>query len=288
MNITYALGGGGARGIAHIGIIKALESAGIRPNSLVGCSMGAVVGAMYAQTGSAALVEKRFRYYMNSSHFKEMERKHFSRDTKGGGFWGAVAKKVDDRIKIDLSAVNKGLFPPSSFSQAIELLLDNDRIENLSIKYAAVACDLLTGKKIVLTEGDLYTAVLASGSIPGILPPVEYRNWILVDGEVSDVIPAATAKELGAEFVLAFDVSQDFTLEPPLGNALEIINRIGQIKSLDLKKIRMNSADYIITPAVGKFHWSEFSAYEDILAAGYDSGKKALDDLKKMIILNKK
>jgi len=280
MNINYALGGGGARGIAHIGIIKALESAGIRPNSLVGCSMGAVVGAMYAQTGNAAEVEKRFRYYMNSAHYKEMERKHFSRDPKGAGFWGAVAKKVEDRIKIDLPAASKGLIPSSSFSQAIELLLDNDRIENLAVKFAAIACDLLSGEKIVLTQGDLYTAVLASGSIPGILPPVEYGDWILVDGEVADVIPTTTAKELGAEFVLAFDVSQNFPFDPPLGNALEIINRVGQIKSLNLKKLRMNSADYIITPEVGNYHWSEFSAYEDILTAGYDSGRKAVEDLK--------
>ena len=192
-------------------------------------------------------------------------------------------KRVDDRIKIDLSATQKALLPLNAFSQALNLLLNDDLMENLPIDYAAVACDLITGKKVVLTQGTLITAVLASGSIPGILPPVPYQNWILTDGEASDIVPVATAKELGAGFTIAFDVSQNFITHPSLENTLEIVNRVAQIKSYELKKLKMAAADFIITPDVGRFHWSEFRAYEDILQAGYLAGKQALSGLNNII-----
>lgn len=217
MTIAYALGGGGARGIAHIGVLKALDEAGIRPDLVVGTSMGSIVGAVYAQTQKASEVEKRMQDFIASKEYDAMDLGYYHRTSTGNRFFGHFAKRLEERIVINLSVSQKSVIKNDILNQALDVLLEPALIEDLPLKYAAVAGDLVSGEKTVLTTGDLKTAVLASSSIPGFLPPVEYAGMQLADGEISDLVPCQTAKELGATFVITIDVSQDLAPSPPPG-----------------------------------------------------------------------
>ncbi len=269
--------------MAHIGVLKAFDEAGIKPDLIVGTSMGSIVGVMYAQTGSALEVEKRLKEYISSEEYKDMDLPHYRRSTSGGSFFGNIAKRIEERIVINLSVSQKAVFKQDVFRNALEAMITPGIIEELPIEFAAVTCDLLTGRKIVQRSGDIMTAVLASSSIPGFLPPVKYAGWALVDGEVSDLVPATTAKELRATYVVAVDVSQSLIPSPPLENALDIIFRAGQIKSNELRKLRMTSADFIVSPKVDEYHWTNFDKAEELVEVGYIAGKEKADDLKKML-----
>jgi len=283
MTIAYALGGGGARGIAHIGVLKALDEAGIKPHLVVGTSMGSIVGAAYAQTQKASEVEKRMQDFIASKEYDAMDLGYYQRTSSGNRFFGQFAKRLEERIVINLSVSQQSVIKNDTLKKALDVLLEPGLIEKLPLKYAAVAGDLVSGEKIVLTSGDIRTAVLASSSIPGFLPPVEYAGMQLADGEISDLAPCQTAKELGATFVITVDVSQDLTPSPPLENALDIMFRAGQIKSHDLRVLRMKASDFTIHPEVGTFHWTNFEAHEELIDAGYKAGIAVLQRLEKKL-----
>lgn len=286
MKTAVALGGGGARGIAHIGVLKALVEAEIFPDLVVGTSMGSVAGAMYAQSGDPEAAEKRLREYLNSDEFGDLKLKTYHRNSKESNFFGNAVRRLEERIIINLSISQSALFKKEHFIEALEFLLGRGLIEDTRVKFAAVAGDLISGKKVVMDSGDILTAVLASSSIPAFLPPVDYGGMRLVDGEVVELIPCETARELGGGFIIAVDVRQNLQSVPPLENALDILFRAGQIRSHGLSN-RIMKADVVIKPEVDKFHWTEFEQIDPILKAGYVAGKSKVDEIRARLRIRK-
>jgi NTE family protein len=205
------------------------------------------------------------------------------RNPDGESFFGKIAKKVEGRIIVNLSYSQRSLFKQELFVQALDRMIDPCLIEELPLKYAAVSADLKTGDKVVLTSGELKTAVLASSSIPGFLEPVEYGRWELTDGEVSDLVPCMTAKELGADFVIAIDVGEGLTLSHPLENALDIIFRANHIKGRALVETRKKFADVWIRPNVDGFKWSDFDQIDPLVKNGYQAGLSAIPDIRRKL-----
>jgi len=284
---AFALGGGGARGIAHIGVIKALGEAGIKPELLVGTSMGAIIGAIYAQTQDAEMVENRLRKFFQSKDYAEMGLKNYRRNPEKNSFFGNFARRLEGRIVINLSYSQMSIFKQENFRKALDYLIDGGIIERLPIRFAAVAGDLNSGEKVVMDSGDIQIAVLASSSIPGFLPPVEYGSWLLTDGEAADLVPCETAKELGARFVIGVDVGQGLLPCPPLDNAFDVIFRTGHIKSHQLTVRMMKSADVIIRPKVDQFHWTQFDQIKPLVEAGYEAGALAANEIRNKLKLKK-
>lgn len=287
MKLAFALGGGGARGIAHIGVIKALGEAGIKPDLLVGTSMGSIIGAMYAQVQDAESVETRLRQFVESKEYAEMGLMNHHRNPEKTSFFGNIARRLEERIVVNLSYSQKSIYKQENFRKALDCLIDGGVIEQLPVQFAAVAGDLNTGEKVVLDSGDIETAVLASGSIPGFLPPVEYWGWLLTDGEVADLVPCETARELGAGFVIGVDVGQELSPCPPLDNAFDIVFRTGHIKSRHLAVRMMKFGDVIIRPQVSQFHWTQFDQVQPLVEAGYEAGRSAIDEIRRKLKLKK-
>lgn len=283
MRIAFALGGGGARGIAHIGVIHELEKHRIKPDLIVGTSMGATIGAMYAQLVDSRAVERKLRQFIESDCFKAMDLRAFYRNDKSKSFFGNVAKKIEEHIVINLSISHPAVFKEENFRKAVDFLLDDGKIEDLPLKFAAVAGDLLTGEKAVITSGDIKTAVMASSSIPGFLPPVKADEMLLTDGEITDLIPAETARELGANFVVAVDIRQGLNPPPPLENAMDIIFRAGQIRSHELTDRMLKAATVVIQPEVSGIHWTHFEKAGILIELGREAGAKAAPQIGKMI-----
>ena len=176
--IGYALGGGVARGLFHIGVLNVLEENHIYPDVIVGTSMGAVVGALYASGMSA----------------KEIKQMAIDLD------WRRMARLAD------LTLTNKGLIHGKRISSFIESILKVKNFSQLQIKFACVATDITSGDQVVLQNGSLIEAVRASFSLPAIFTPVKIKGRYLVDGGLVNVVPVSVCRELGAEFVIGVNV----------------------------------------------------------------------------------
>ncbi len=180
---ALVLGGGAARGFAHVGVIRALEERGFKPSLVVGCSMGALVGAFYALGTRPRAMEGIARFISGDP------------------------KKARAFLPVRPSA--QGLLDPSKVEDMLESFFGGVKIEDLEVPFAAVATDIVSKEEVVFTSGGVAPAVRASISIPGLFPPVRFGKRVLVDGGVLDPVPVRVARKLGAERVVVVNVVKD-------------------------------------------------------------------------------
>jgi len=287
LRIGVALGGGGARGMAHIGVLKAFDREQIPVDLIVGTSAGALIGAMYAQLGSAEAVERRFRQFLKSPVYQESALHRFRKKVEAENFFAQVANRIREQIVINLAYSRRGIFQRKRMREVIDFLIDDQEIEDLPIPFAAVAVDLITGQEVYLASGNLREAVEASSALPGYFQPFEKNGQLLVDGAVLQVVPTLAAKRLGATFVIAVNVSQDLRSDPPLNNIVDVIFRSTSITSHRYKQYLLQEADIVLRPPVGDFHWSDFHCYDQCVRLGEQTAEKALPVLKRELAARK-
>ncbi|AOR65259.1 patatin-like phospholipase RssA [Pectobacterium wasabiae] len=181
--IGIALGSGAAKGWAHIGVFNALTELGIEVDVVAGCSIGALVGAAYA-TNNLSSMEQWVR---------------------GFGYWDVI------RL-MDLSWQRGSLLRGDRVFNSVKHLLHTTQIEDCAIKYGVVTTNLSTGRELWLTDGDLHQAMRASCSMPGLLSPVRFNDYWLVDGAVVNPVPVSLARAMGADIVIAVDLQHDASL----------------------------------------------------------------------------
>ncbi|WP_409307797.1 patatin-like phospholipase RssA [Pectobacterium sp. B1J-3] len=180
VKVGLALGSGAAKGWAHIGVINALVELGIKVDVVAGCSIGALVGAAYATNRLPAM----------------------ERWVSGFSYWDVIRQ-------MDLSWQRGGLLRGERVFNNVKLLLRTQKIEECAIKFGAVATNLSSGRELWLTEGDLHQSIRASCSMPGLLSPVRFNGYWLVDGAVVNPIPVSLARAMGADVVIAVGLQQD-------------------------------------------------------------------------------
>lgn len=250
--IGIALGGGSARGFAHIGVLQALDEAKVPISVVAGTSAGSLVGAFYAA---------------GFSPWKMQE----------------VALKVKDIDVADLSSGNKrGMTGGAPLKRLINGFLDNMPIEKMQRRFAAVATDLATGEKIVIQRGDTGAAVVASCSIPGVFIPTMFEGRELVDGGLTSPVPVAVARQLGADMVIAVDVGGRPTTKPRSG-LYEIILQSFEIMGRSLAQLEGKTANLLIQPRTDSFDSSDFSARKEMIEAGYIAGQAAIPELRRKL-----
>ncbi|MGQ9799205.1 MAG: patatin-like phospholipase family protein [Ignavibacterium sp.] len=278
-----ALGGGGARGLAHIGVLKVLEQNKIKIHSITGCSMGAVIGGLYAYYGNSKQVEDFILEIINHPKFIELGIEKLSEKNNKPDknyfeqFYDYIAKRVQA-----LKALNRLSYFDEQLTNEIYKVIPDVPIENFKIKFSAIATDLLSGEEINFTEGSLRKVIQASSAIPGIFPPVKYQNYFLIDGSASESVPAAKVRDLGADRVLAVDVTREIkTIEEPQ-NVFEILYRAEDISSYHLSMLRLREANLVISPNVKNLSWADFDKAELIISAGE---KAARDNIKSILKL---
>ena len=250
--IGIALGGGSARGFAHIGVLQALDEAKIPVQVVAGTSAGSLVGAFYAA---------------GFSPWKMQE----------------VALKVKDIDVADLSSGNKrGMTGGAALRRLVNGFLDNTPIEKMPRRFAAVATDLATGEKVVIQRGDTGAAVVASCSIPGVFIPTMFEGRELVDGGLTSPVPVAVARQLGADVVIAVDVGGRPTAKPRSG-LYEIILQSFEIMGRSLAQLEGKTANVLISPRTDDYDSSDFSVRKEMIEAGYAAGQAALPELRRKL-----
>ncbi len=247
--LALVLGAGSARGFAHIGVIKALDAAGIKPDLIVGASAGSVIGVFYAAGYSGAQMED-------------------------------VAMKVRDADVIDnASNTKRGLIAGEALQRLINTFVKDKPIEALKTPFIATATNLQTGDLVQLKTGDAGKAVRASSSMPGVFLPMQLNGAELVDGAISSPLPVTVARQMGADVVIAVDVGA----APQNAHAAgiyEIVMQSFEIMGLSLAKLEGQKADILIKPNVAAFSGSDFGNRAQLIAAGFSAGQKAIEQIK--------
>jgi NTE family protein len=280
--LALALGGGGARGLAHIGILKVLEDQKIKFDAISGCSMGAIVGGLYAYFGNYSEVEEFVFDTISSEKYKQLGIDKLSaKQDSFSKYFEQFFDFVGTSIQI-IKAINRNSYFDEELTDEIFDFIPDVNIETLKIKFFAVATDLFSGQEIVFSTGSLRKALKASASIPGIFPPVKYRGYYLVDGSVTDLVPVQILKQSGYEKIIAIDVVKSLENPNPPKNIIEILYRVESISSYQLSAYQLKDADLLIYPDVRQYDWSDFRFASEIIKQGEISAINHLDEIIKL------
>ena len=255
-SIGLALSGGAARGLAHIGVLRALQENNIPIDFVAGSSAGSIVGGAYAAGMSVEEIEAMAR----------------------GLRWRHVGRMTVSRL---------GFQSNKRLEEFVRDRLPKKRFEELSIPFAVLATDLMTGDAVVMKDkGDVAFAIRASCTIPGLYVPVsDDQGRQLVDGGLVAVIPATIARSMGADIVIAVDVNSagatffGSSLRSVFGVLLQSMILIQK----SVSQHQLSSSDFVISPLVGHIRWDQLRRSEQLIAAGYEAGAKCAPAIQALI-----
>ena len=283
LKIGLALGGGGARGFAHIGVLKILERERIPVHLITGASAGALVGAMYAQNPDIKSVETKVRNFLSSPEFTKMRIDRAVKQKEAENFFSQIVTYLKERLVINLAHSRIALIKNHRLKNSLRILLNNHKIEDARIPLGIIAADLISGGDVLFEFGSIIDAVAASVSLPGFLPPVSISDYLLIDGCITQTVPIQAAYKMGADVVIAADVSHKLEPQSEFKNIIEIMTRTNQMTSHSLNLMQLEKADLVIKPKVGQFHWSEFDHFDYIVKQGEETTEQMLPEIKKRI-----
>ena len=276
--VGLALGGGGVRGFSHIGVLNVLEQEGIDIDLIVGTSAGALIGGAYASGQSPREIQAKIDAYLRSPEFDASMLKSvgltFSPENKS--FFKQARTFIMNRFWFAQAFFKPSILPSNDFESLINYFLPEMDIRETKIPFHAVSTDLITGKKIIFSEGPLRQAVLASCSVPGALAPVRHGDWLLADGGITSLVPVHATREAGADVVIAVMVDRDLRADVSIETAKDVVYRAGEITTNALEASELESADVIIRPQVGKLHWRDFSRAVDLIKTGEQATRESL------------
>jgi len=284
LKIGLALGGGAARGLAHVGVLRVLAENEIPIDMIVGTSIGALVGGLYATTPDIDMVEERLVSFLDSPTFRA-NRFHFLREMRSEpmGWIGNIGRIVRRGIFIGSALSRTSFISAQQFERNITMLLDEVQIEDATIPFAAVACDLRHGEEVLIQSGPMRRAVSASSAIPGVLPPVVSDGRVLVDGGWSSKVPVLAAFKMGADAVIAVDISSELHDTRKLTRGYDIIVRASAITDSVLKRMQCRMADVLIRPQVGSIHWADFGRARDCMQRGVEAAESQIDEIRALL-----
>jgi NTE family protein len=284
--IALVLSGGGARGIAQLGVISILESNNIFPDMIVGTSMGSITGGFYASGYSVDEIKSILRNF-NWDRALSLTNKY----QRTSLF--LEQKKIQDRslVTIPLDGI-KPVLLPSSFSngqylsEKINSFILNSRYHvknnfgDLKIPFTAVATDLNTGKKIILSKGNLSEAIKASFTFPLLYSPININGKDLVDGGLTENIPAGVAKSLGADYIIAVNSTSPLRKDTELQDPLNIADQILSITMVQLNNLQLKNANTLITPDLGNYSATDFTKIDYLISKGREKTSELIDKIK--------
>lgn len=279
---ALVLGGGGARGLAHIGLLEVLDAHHLRPDMIVGTSIGAIIGAMYAQRGNSEGLRSRMMDFLRGDFFTSMELQAFSRRQHSEliPFIEEWMREIRLRLQLTRVLTRPGVIPRSLLTTGLEMLIDDGAIDDFALPFACVAMDVLSGDVRILQSGRALSAVAASSSIPGIIEAEDGEHGYLIDGAVTAGTPVREARAIGARSTVAVDVSADLGQKMLPEAAYEVMIRAGDIAAAHCNQRQLEDADLALRPAVGHIHWAQFDEAESIINAGRSEALRQLSRLR--------
>ncbi|MEZ8877827.1 MULTISPECIES: patatin-like phospholipase family protein [Vibrio] len=290
--VAVVLAGGGAKGAAHIGVLKALEEMQIPVDYITGTSMGAYVGGLYATGMSADEIEsfiytvdwnRGYRDRVNRSDRRVRDKEYEDRyqlNTDLGLGWGEIKAR-------------KGVVQGQNMLRILRETTGNlsplDSFDNLAIPYRSVATDIIDLEEVVIDHGHLVDAMMASMSVPGALPPYEVEGRMLVDGGVTNNMPVDVARAMGADIVIAVDISTNYKSKEDFTNFLAAADQLSNYlvqRSTQEQAATLTDDDFFLRPDVGQMETTDFDKMPTAYHAGYEATRQYRDQLSKLALSN--
>ena len=248
LKIALVLGGGAARGFAHIGVIKALEAQGIVPSMVVGTSAGSVVGALYASGMSGFDLQKQ-------------------------------ALQMEEDMVADWTLPNRGVFKGEALQNFINQKVKNQPIQKMPKPLGVVATDLQSGEMMLFRTGNTGMAVRASSAVPGVFQPVEISGRDYVDGGLTSPVPAQSARSMGADFVIAVDIS-NVSRQSKLTGTLDVLLQTFAIMGHAISRHELEDADVVIRPKTAEVNSTDFEGRHLAILEGEKAAAAIMPELK--------
>ncbi len=278
--IGLVLSGGGAKGFAHIGVLKVIEKAGVKIDYITGTSMGAVIGGLYASGYNATQIDSIFK----TTNFDELVNDYIPRTSKN-----FYEKRNDEMYAVSLPfnnfkvgvpiAISKGLYNYNSLNQLFQTVRYVNDFSKLPIPFSCFATNIETGKAVLLKSGYLPQAILASSAFPTLFSPVEINGEFLVDGGISDNYPVERVREMGAEIVIGVDVQDELKKREELTEATRILIQITNLQMIENMKGKAKMTDIYIKPEVSKYGVISFDKGEEIMKIGENTANEFLSEI---------
>lgn len=259
VRIGLALGGGAARGFAHIGVIKALEAQGIVPDLVVGTSAGSLVGAMYA-AGNNGFALHKLALEMDEAAISDWSVPFFSKAT--------------------------GVFKGEALQNYVNRTVNQIPLERLRMPFGAVATDLNSGQPILFRRGNTGLAVRASSAVPGVFQPVHIGDHSYVDGGLVSPVPVRFAREMGADFVIAVNISSQPDAQPS-STTLDVLLQTFAIMGQSINHYELKEADVVIQPRLGTMKGNDFPGRNTAILAGEQAAATVMEDLKRKLAVRR-
>jgi NTE family protein len=257
--IGLALGGGGARGLAHIGILEVLQEEGVPIKMVAGTSVGALIGALYA-AGISPLDLQRMSEEIG---------------------WGSLTNYSN--VSLFRLLMLQQQLSTQNMETYLRRHIGDLRFDQLKVPFACVATDLQTGERVVFREGSVALAARASATIPGLFEPVLFRHRFLVDGGLVSNIPTGLARSIGADVVIAIDVTADFSHFQPK-NIVTTLNQAIYIQSEGMSQEELANADFVIRPDLGDIGATDLTRSAECIEAGNVATRHAIPAIKRMLV----
>lgn len=257
IKLGLALGGGAARGFAHIGVIKALEAQGIVPDIVVGTSAGSVVGALYA-AGNNGFALNKLALAMDEAAISDWSIPFFAKVT--------------------------GVIKGEAIQNYINRTVHNVPLEKLKIPFGAVATDLNSGLPVLFERGNTGVAVRASSAVPGVFQPVRIGGHLYVDGGLVSPVPVRFARQMGADFVIAVNISAQPEMQAATGaSTLDMLLQTFTIMGQSINHYELQEADIVIQPRLGAMKGSDFDSRNLAILAGEQAAMAALPAIRQKL-----
>ncbi len=253
--IGLALGGGAARGFAHIGVIKVLESQGIVPDYVIGTSAGSLVGALYA-AGNNGFALHKLALDMDEAAISDWSIPFFAKAT--------------------------GVLKGEALQNYVNTTVKNLPLEKLKISFAAVATDLNSGAPIVFRRGNTGAAVRASSAVPGMFQPVKIGDYSYVDGGLVAPVPVRFAREMGADFVIAVNISAQPDVQAA-NTSLDVLLQTFAIMGQSINRHELKDADILIQPKLGAMKGNDFASRNQAILAGEQAAQAVIAELRQKL-----
>jgi NTE family protein len=282
--IGLVLSGGGAKGFAHIGVLKVLEEAGVKIDYIGGTSMGSIIGGLYASGYNASQIDSIFK----KTNFDDLINDYIPRSSKN-----FYEKRNDELYAIILpfsnfkigipEALSKGMYNYNLLSSLTRNVRHIRDFNQLPTPFLCIATNIETGEEVLLNKGNLAQAMIASAAFPSLFSPVEIDGKLLVDGGVVNNYPIKEVRNLGADIIIGVDVQDDLLDRKKLKDATRILVQITNLQSIDKMKRKVKNTDIYIKPDIKEYGVISFDKGEQIIRRGEDATFATYEKIKALV-----
>jgi NTE family protein len=281
--LTLVLGGGGFKGLAHLGVLRVLQAEGLPIERVVGTSIGALLGATYCHFGDAERTLEHVQSFLASEGFKPMSVIGFRRRSGRLPLVKRLVIGLRRQVALERIFRRRSAFGGSALRTFVRNLVPRGDIADLRVPLLVGVLDLHAAETTLLTRGDLRTAVTASAAVPGFFPPVEWQDSLLCDAGIVNNLPIEPARQAGASRIVAVDLSDSLVKLGRTVSGMEILLYAQEVSTRLANRRHAGSADLVLRPELDGRHWLDTSHLDRVIEAGERATRESLPQLRELL-----